>query len=77
MASRGVLLKALFNQFYTLATELQEMFPEDPDFAIFEKAVRALEKTNPGLLLHYYKTNVLETPIGVKIEAKDESFFLE
>jgi hypothetical protein len=29
------------------------MFPEDPDFTIFEKAIRALEKTNPGLLLHY------------------------
>jgi hypothetical protein len=51
MASRGVLLKALFTQFTALTSELHEMFPEDPDFVIFDKALKALEKTNPGLVL--------------------------
>lgn len=77
MASRGVLLKALYNQFYALTGELREMFPEDPDFLIFENAIRLLEKTNPGLMLHYYKTNVTDTGFSRKIAERDESFFLD
>jgi hypothetical protein len=77
MASRGVLLKALFTQFTALTTELREMFPEDPDFVLFETALKTLEKTNPGLVLKYFKDNVLETGWSEKIAARDESFFLE
>ena len=77
MASRPVLLQALFTQFLALTTELREMFPEDPDFVIFENALRALQKTNPGLVLTYFKRNVLETDWADKIASRDESFFLE
>lgn len=76
MATRGVLLQAFYNQFFALTTELREMFPEDPDFALFENALRMIQKTNPGLGLVYYKRNVLETQFAEKIAAKDESFFL-
>ena len=77
MASRGVLLQALFNQFYSLIGELREMFPNDTDFPVYETAIRAIQKTNPSLLLHHYKTNVIETGFGEKINARDESFFVD
>ena len=77
MASRGVLLQALFTQFYSLIGELREMFPDDADFPVYETAIRAIQKTNPSLLLHHYKTNIVETGFGEKILARDESFFLD
>lgn len=77
MASRGVLLQALFNQFYGLIGELREMFPEDTDFPVYEAAIRTLQKTNPSLLLHHYKANIIDTGFGAKIEARDQSFFIE
>lgn len=77
MATRGVLLQALFNQFYGLIGELREMFPDDADFPIYETAIRTLQKTNPSLLLHHYKVNILETGFASKIENRDESFFLD
>ena len=52
------------------------MFPDDPDFPIFENALKLLQKTNPGLGVVYYKRNVLETQFASKIAARDESFFL-
>lgn len=76
MATRGVLLQAFYNQFFALTSELRGMFPDDPDFVLFENALKLLQKTNPGLGLVYYKRNVLETQFASKIAAKDESFFL-
>ena len=76
MATRGVLLQAFYNQFFALAGELRAMFPDDPDFPLFENALKLLQKTNPGLGLVYYKRNVLETQFASKIAARDESFFL-
>lgn len=76
MATRGVLLQAFYNQFFALTTELRGMFPEDADFVVFENALKLLQKTNPGLILVYYKRNVLETQFAPKIAEKDESFFL-
>ena len=76
MATRGVLLQAFYNQFFALTQELRAMFPDDPDFVLFENALKLLQKTNPGLGLVYYKRNVLETQFAAKIAARDESFFV-
>lgn len=76
MATRGVLLQAFYNQFYALTGELRAMFPDDGDFVVFENALKLLQKTNPGLILVYYKKNVLETQFAPKIAERDESFFL-
>lgn len=76
MASRKILMEAFFSSFIAFATELKDMFPEDPDFGIFENALKLLQKTNPGLVVTYYKRNVLDTAFNEKIAQKDESFFL-
>lgn len=76
MASRKMLMEAFFSSFITFAGELKDMFPEDPDFGIFESALKLLQKTNPSLAVTYYKRNVLDTEFNEKISKKDESFFL-
>jgi hypothetical protein len=69
-------MEAFFSQFIGFTTELKEMFPDDPDFSIFESALKLLQKTNPSLAVTYYKRNVLDTEFNEKIAQKDESFFL-
>jgi len=76
MATRKMLMEAFFSSFITFAGELKDMFPEDPDFAMFESALKLLQKTNPNLVVTYYKRNVLDTEFNEKISQKDESFFL-
>lgn len=76
MATRKMLMEAFFSSFITFAGELKDMFPEDPDFGIFESALKLLQKTNPSLVVTYYKRNVLDTEFNEKISLKDESFFL-
>ena len=76
MATRKMLMEAFFSSFITFAGELKDMFPEDPDFAMFESALKLLQKTNPNLVVTYYKRNVLDTEFNEKIAQKDESFFL-
>jgi hypothetical protein len=76
MATRKMLMEAFFSSFITFAGELKDMFPDDPDFGIFESALKLLQKTNPSLVVTYYKRNVLDTEFNEKIGLKDESFFL-
>ena len=71
-----MLMEAFFNSFIALSTEMKEMFPDDPDFGVFDTALKLLQKTNPSLAVTYYKNNVLDTEFNEKIPQQDESFFL-
>lgn len=75
MASKTVLMTALFDQFTSFLTELSEMFPEDPDFSLFLTSVRLLKSTNPSLLVKHIYVNTIE--YEEKIMNKDEQFFME
>ncbi len=75
MASKIVLMNALYDQLFSFLKELTEMYPEDVDFPIFITTLKMLKTTNPSLLgkyIHEY-TN----PFFDKIMDKDESFFLD
>jgi hypothetical protein len=74
MASRPVLLKALFSQFTAFLRELQTMYPEDPDFPAYQTTLAALEY-NPLLVAKYVKEHVVDRHAD-KIAARDETFFL-
>lgn len=75
MASRKVLLNALFDQFTGFIRELQKMYPEDPDFPAYQSTLALLRGTNPLLVAKYVKEHVTDRH-GDKIAARDESFFL-
>jgi hypothetical protein len=75
MASKTVLMTALFDQFNSFLGELQEMYPEDTDFGVCITSVRILRSTNPSMLAKYIyeNTNKYED----KIMGRDEKFFID
>jgi hypothetical protein len=74
MASRVVLLNALYDQFISFVSELSEMYPDDPDFPLFITTVRLLKTSNPSLLAKYIAENTAQ--YEEQILKKDEQFFL-
>ena len=74
MASRVVLMNALYDQFTSFVSELSEMYPDDPDFPLFLTTVRLLKTSNPSLLAKYIVENTSQ--YETQILNKDEQFFL-
>jgi len=74
MASKIVLMTALFDQVSNFADELSQMYPDDPDFAILMTALKLMKSTNPSMLA---KT-IYESAIKYEdqILGHDEEFFL-
>lgn len=68
---------AIFNQqFEEFLNDIQSVFPEDPDILAAQKAIVAIKKMNPKLLVKIWGTYVY-APYRVQIENGDISFFLE
>ena len=75
MASKGVLMNALFDQFVSFVKELTEMYPNDSDFSLFLTSIKMIRMTNPSLLVNY--VNDTTSKYEDQILKKDEKFFLE
>lgn len=75
MASKVVLMNALYDQFFSFLSELKDMYPEDTDFSMYETSVRLLKSTNPSLLPKYIVEYTQD--FCSQIESGDEKFFLE
>ena len=75
MASKTVLMSALFDQFNSFMGELKDMYPEDSDFPLCITGVRLLRATNPSMLAKYIHENTNQ--YEEKIMARDEKFFLD
>ncbi len=75
MATRVVLLNALFDQFLSFLGELKEMYPDDTDFDIFSTSLKMLRTTNPSLVAKYIEEHTAQ--FQNQILNKDEKFFLE
>lgn len=74
MASKVVLMTALYDQFISFTNELSEMYPEDPDFPLFVTTLRLLKTSNPSLLAKYIVENTEQ--YEEQIMNKDDKFFL-
>jgi hypothetical protein len=75
MASKPVLLSALFDQFTSFLSELKEMYPEDTDFPMFLTSIRITRTANPSILPKYISEFAGE--YEDQIMKKNETFFLE
>lgn len=73
MASKKVLTDAFIDQFSSFLGELAEMYPDDPDFAMF-KTTFSIFKMTPFVVVKYVKDNVLK--FEDQIMKKDETFFM-
>lgn len=74
MASKVVLMTALYDQFISFTNELSQMYPEDADFPLFVTTLRLLKTSNPSLLAKYIVENTEQ--YEEQIMNKDDSFFL-
>lgn len=74
MASKVILMTALFDQLKSCVTELSEMYPEDSDFPLFITTINLMKTTNPSLLAKYIYDNMV--PYEEKIMSRDEQFFM-
>lgn len=75
MASRVVLLNALFDQFQSFLKELCEIYPNDDDFQTFLTTLKLMRSTNPSLVANYIYEHTSQ--FENQILEKDERFFLD
>ena len=73
--SKKILIDAFFNQFNAFLTAMNEMYPDDEDFPVFITTLTMMRTTNPMLVLKFVKSEIIDL-YGDKIQAKDESFFM-
>jgi hypothetical protein len=73
--SKKVLIDAFFNQFNAFLTAMNEMYPDDEDFPVFITTLTMMRTTNPVLVLKFVKSEIIDL-YAEKIQAKDESFFM-
>lgn len=75
MASKIVLMNALYDQFFSFLNELIEIYPEDVDFSIFLSTLKMLKSTNPSILPTYIVEYTSQ--FNDQILNGDESFFID
>lgn len=75
MASKIVLMNALYDQFFSFLKELKEMYPEDGEFSMYETSLRMIKTTNPSILGKYIVEYTQD--FQKQIEDQDETFFLD
>jgi hypothetical protein len=75
MASKIVLMNALYDQFFSFLNELIEIYPDDVDFSIFLSTLKMLKTTNPSLLPNYIVEYT--TQFNDQILNGDERFFID
>jgi hypothetical protein len=69
-------IKAFFHQLLSVGGQLQEMFPDDPDFPTLITFLTLLQNTNPTLVLKTFYDNVIVL-YEKEIDAKNELFITE
>jgi hypothetical protein len=73
--SKKIFMDAFFTQFHEFMGQLIRVFPDDPDFTVYDSGVMMLQKVNPGLVLSEFIKNV--TPFEDVIRAKNSDFFIQ
>lgn len=72
---KHILMNAFFDQLFEFVKELKAMYPDDPDFPLFETTLRLLKSTTPGFAIkHFYDTS---KGFEEQILSKNEDFFMD
>jgi hypothetical protein len=73
--SKKIFMDAFFTQFHEFMGQLIRVFPEDPDFTVYDSGVMMLQRVNPGLVIAEFIKHV--TPFEEVIRAKNSDFFIQ
>jgi len=72
--SKKIFLDSFFSQFSEFLTQLETLFPEDPDFPTYRTGMSMLQRMNPGMVISEFKEHVF--PFEKVIRAKNSDFFM-
>lgn len=75
MASKTILLNAMYDQLFSFLGELIEMYPNDMDFQVFRSSLKMVKMSNPSLAATYIKQYTAQ--FNEQILSKDEHFFID
>ena len=73
--ARQVIVSAFFEQLIAFMSELKEMYPDDPDFALGLSSIKMLRNINPSIVVKmlFDSAAMYEN----EILSKNEKFFLD
>ena len=73
--ARQVIVNAFFEQLIAFMSELKEMYPDDPDFALGLSSIKMLRNINPSIVVKmlFDSAAMYEN----EIMSKNEKFFLD
>jgi hypothetical protein len=72
---KPVLMNAFFDQLFSFLKELKAMYPDDPDFPLFETSLRLLKSTTPVFVVKQFYDS--SKGFEDQILTKNEHFFLD
>jgi hypothetical protein len=75
MAPNPVIVNAFFDQLITFLTELNAMYPDDPDFALGLTSTKMIRKINPTMWVKLFYENA--KPYDSEITSRNEKFFMD
>lgn len=70
-----VYMRTFFKQLTEFVGQLEEMFPDDPDFAVFQTFLGLIQRTNPQMILSTIREHVV-LKYEAQITSRDEAFIL-
>ena len=73
--SKKIFMDAFFTQFHEFMVQLMTVFPDDPDFAVYDSGVFLLKNVNPSLVISEFNKHVL--PFEDILRSKNSDFFLK
>jgi hypothetical protein len=73
--SGAMYMKTFFKQLIEVIGQLETMFPEDPDFKVFQTFLGLLQRTNPLSVMSTFHEHVV-LKYGTHIANRDEEFIL-
>jgi hypothetical protein len=68
-------MRTFFKQLVEFVGQLEDMFPDDPDFAVFQTFLGLVQRTNPQMVLATIQEHVV-TKYEAQIASRDEEFIL-
>jgi len=75
MSSAVTYMRTFFKQLVEFVGQLENMFPDDPDFAVFQTFLGVVQRTNPQMVLATIREHVV-TKYEAQIASRDEEFIL-
>ena len=70
-----VYMRTFFKQLTEFIAQLEEMFPDDPDFTVFQTFLGLVQRTNPQMILATIREHVVDK-YDAQITSRDEAFIL-